>query len=403
MHSMIQHGYSLAGALLRRERERQGLKQLELCDGLCSNASLSRLEQGKMNHPDHDLLCALFERLGLYYCVDAAVLKEAVKRIAHYYEAQLYHFKNPSWKLYWTEAREKLFYSPLFLEVLLIEADQLGQRQGGRAALQQCLEMLESWRDELTPEQEARLDLLYPLNRENAAERVPALQRAYGVLGDSESGLYLLEALALSGRAQELDELVDRLVVKSHQEGNSYNLARLTQLQAQSALLLGNPRQALQCAQRAVYQVWATDWKELLNELRLLQAKLLMLLNRFEEAYTVLQAVQKDQDNGYEVQLTQAILAYRTGRMDEGDTIASDLSKDLRLRQPEGLKALRYQALQYEKDDHGLDKVEAGRLLEKIVETATQEGETLEAALYKPLLVEYYKRSRQYKKIVDLG
>ncbi len=51
------------GKLVGEIRKEKGIRQLELCQGICSVSMLSRIEQGK-KEPDKMLLEALFERLG---------------------------------------------------------------------------------------------------------------------------------------------------------------------------------------------------------------------------------------------------------------------------------------------------------------------------------------------------
>ena len=51
------------GSMVRMIREKQNITQAQLCDGLCSVATLSRLESGT-REIDYFLCCRIFERLG---------------------------------------------------------------------------------------------------------------------------------------------------------------------------------------------------------------------------------------------------------------------------------------------------------------------------------------------------
>lgn len=54
----------LVGEYIKSHREKQGITQEELCAGICSKSTLSRLERGKQT-PGRDKLYALLHRLGL--------------------------------------------------------------------------------------------------------------------------------------------------------------------------------------------------------------------------------------------------------------------------------------------------------------------------------------------------
>ncbi len=54
----------LVGEYIKSHREKQRITQEELCAGICSKSTLSRLERGKQT-PGRDKLCALLHRLGL--------------------------------------------------------------------------------------------------------------------------------------------------------------------------------------------------------------------------------------------------------------------------------------------------------------------------------------------------
>ena len=54
----------LLGDAIREHREALGLSQGQLCEGLCSSATVSRLERGE-HTPSHNLIGALLQRLGM--------------------------------------------------------------------------------------------------------------------------------------------------------------------------------------------------------------------------------------------------------------------------------------------------------------------------------------------------
>ncbi|MCI8992772.1 MAG: helix-turn-helix domain-containing protein [Eubacterium sp.] len=67
--------YYPMGDLVREYRIRQGLTQEQLCEGICTPATLSKIENG-LQTPGRRLLEALLERLGARYVMQLALLGE---------------------------------------------------------------------------------------------------------------------------------------------------------------------------------------------------------------------------------------------------------------------------------------------------------------------------------------
>lgn len=67
--------YYPMGALIREYRVRQGLTQEQLCEGICTPATLSRIEN-ELQTPGRRLLEALLERLGARHVMQLALLGE---------------------------------------------------------------------------------------------------------------------------------------------------------------------------------------------------------------------------------------------------------------------------------------------------------------------------------------
>lgn len=66
---------SIEGLLIKKNREKLGLKQEYLCKGICSNSYLSKIEKGDISASD-EIIELLFAKLGIKYNNDSKFLKE---------------------------------------------------------------------------------------------------------------------------------------------------------------------------------------------------------------------------------------------------------------------------------------------------------------------------------------
>lgn len=103
----------LLGEVMREHRERLGLTQEQVCEGICDPATLSRIENGRLT-PSHNRMKALLQRLGMpddrYYALLSEhelelnhARKEMLARISRFEEAGTEQKKQA-----WTAAMEQV-------------------------------------------------------------------------------------------------------------------------------------------------------------------------------------------------------------------------------------------------------------------------------------------------------
>ena len=76
-----------AGVLIKQLRLRRNFSQEGLAKGICAASYLSKIEQGQAE-PSPEIIDRLFAALGVEYCRDEAVLKQAGLHLSSYFEAR---------------------------------------------------------------------------------------------------------------------------------------------------------------------------------------------------------------------------------------------------------------------------------------------------------------------------
>lgn len=117
--SIIEKHKNPAGVLLRLERLRQKKGQKEVCYGICVVSYLSKIERGMVN-PDENLVEQLFARLGITYERDEVFLAESRRLLETYVYHLKYGLKNEEVCRQLWERENRLLWSPLALDTLLV-------------------------------------------------------------------------------------------------------------------------------------------------------------------------------------------------------------------------------------------------------------------------------------------
>lgn len=118
--SLAMSNKKIQGALLRIERLRQNKGQKEICFGICVPSYLSKIEHGTVC-PDNVILTQLFEKLGIVYQCEEAILIELQRKIEQYFYHKSYEFETKSIYEDLVQQEQVLRYSELAIDWLLIQ------------------------------------------------------------------------------------------------------------------------------------------------------------------------------------------------------------------------------------------------------------------------------------------
>ena len=106
----------MVGALIRQLRMERNYSQAGLAHGICAASYLSKIEQGQAE-PGPEILDRLFEALGVTYCRDEALLRQAWDQLERYLEARDQNEVEEQAACWLDAEAERLVYSDLNLWV----------------------------------------------------------------------------------------------------------------------------------------------------------------------------------------------------------------------------------------------------------------------------------------------
>lgn len=242
---------SAAGTLLRLARIRQGKGQKEICYGICVVSYLSKIERGKGN-PDEDILRQLFARLGIVYETDSGFLGESQRQIQEYFYRNLYELDKKKIYEQLKKQGERLLYSPLAVDWLLIVG--LEEEAGP--------ELLEELLDSMTQEQLAYFYGLKAAMEKNAEKKLWYSERTATLLGNTFGLRSLLDAYFTAGDYNAIHYMENRFVALALEEGNTYALAEYYYVNATAYACVNMEEMMVVYYKKAEHLVMNTEWKE---------------------------------------------------------------------------------------------------------------------------------------------
>ncbi|NMA87491.1 MAG: helix-turn-helix domain-containing protein [Tissierellia bacterium] len=111
----------IGGSLIKYHRERLGITQKELCQGICVVSHLSKIENNKVE-PSPEIVVELFNKLGMEYYNDAEFINTNREKIDKFFTNLNYHRKTNYIFEDIRKEKDKFLSSPLIIDYLLLEA-----------------------------------------------------------------------------------------------------------------------------------------------------------------------------------------------------------------------------------------------------------------------------------------
>ena len=212
----------MIGALIRQLRVERNYSQAGLAHGICAPSYLSKIEQGQAE-PGPVILDRLFAALGVEYCREETLLRQAEGQLSHYYEAREREEPTETAARWLEDHENTLFYSDLCLSIQIwrmysaldqqnrATAERLRRELDSQPNRMEAAQRSRYWRAcaELTQDAEEALDLYRQSERS-----VPCAMARYRIAGV----LYHL------GRYSACTEAADQAYRMAAEEGDLYVL-----------------------------------------------------------------------------------------------------------------------------------------------------------------------------------
>lgn len=246
----VTEGRAAAGMLLRLARIRQGKGQKEICHGICVVSYLSKIERGKGN-PEETILKQLFGRLGIVYETDSGFLQRCRQQIQEYFYRNLYELGKREIYEELKRQEERLLYSPLAVDWLLIAGLEGEER----------LALLEELTDSMTQEQLAYFYGLKAAAEKHIEKKLWYSERVAVLLGNTFGLRQLLDACFMAGNYNAIHYMENRFVALALEEGNTYALAFYYNINASAYACVNMEEMMVAYYKKAEHLLMNTGWK----------------------------------------------------------------------------------------------------------------------------------------------
>lgn len=390
--------YAVEGILLKMERLKQGKGQKEVCYGICVPSYLSKIEHAAVC-PEREILAALFDRLGIAYEKDEAVLSDLEKLTEDYFYRMRYWLDTRS--VYdRLKAHEKtLRYSRYAIEWLLIKGFENRQPDP----------LLRQMRPHMDGRQNAYYQILCSMQTEEADGQVRLCEEACAVLQDSYALGSLCEAYFNRGNYTAIHALEQRFVAIAVEEGNTAGLAKYFFLNGTAYACLHVEEMMMLYYERYIRLLQNTGWKDRNPYLYYNMGAALVSLKKYDEALVYLEKAGACEGLKTDILHKKAIAYLRMGKKEEGKQILEKLKKAVfdaeQSFMPENTRFLQFAyqelALVYAYEEDFKERPEYLSVLEKLTDEIRKTKHFGYLYFYKDLIVEAYKRQRKYKKALE--
>lgn len=412
-------GSAIEGILLKMERIRQDKGQKEVCYGICVPSYLSKIEHGTVC-PEKGILAQLFDRLGIYYEENEKVMSGFKKLIDKYFYCLQYALDTrPVYEK--LKAKEQvLTYSRYAIDWLLIEGFEKGIADP----------LLEKLEEHMGKTQRAYYQILAFIQMDNndVDEQVRLCKEAYEVLHDSFAMSSLCEAYFAQGNYTAIHALEQRFVATAVEEGNTARLAWCFFMNGTAYACLNMEEMMRVYYERSLRLLQNTGWREFKQTLYYNIGATLVALKKYDDALYYLdkaedpddvkrpdksEGLESADDSGNtiseadpetlrEILHKKTLACLRMGNKEKGKKFLEKYKKAVfSIEEPFMVDILRYKEAEMECEDNFLDKPEYLEILEKLIKEINLNKHFGYLYFYKELIVEAYKRQRQYKKALE--
>ena len=208
----------IGGSLIKYHRERLGITQKDLCQGICVVSHLSKIENNKVE-PSPEIVGELFKRLGMkYYNYEGFINKNRKIIDKFFYNLNFYRKTDKIFEEIEEEA-DKLLNSPLLIDYLLLES-YFNENKSNVERLSELEIYMNNY-------QKGWFYLLKVKYNSNEGENVTRewILESYGLLRNTFSLLTLMQFELANGHFDKVIELGPEIVNLALIEGNVMAIA----------------------------------------------------------------------------------------------------------------------------------------------------------------------------------
>jgi len=391
-----------AGILLRLERVRRNMGQKEVCCGICVVSYLSKIERG-LASPDENLVEQLFERLGIVYEREETFLTESRSLLETYIYNLTYGLKNEAVCQKLWERENRLLWSPLALDMLLVLGlECIFQSAGisGGKDISEYTSVLAELKEHMNGRQFSYYCLiLAKLEKEPQASLVYRKRASEGL--NNTLGLRsLIYGYYAVDDYNEIHRLEQRFTALALEEGNVYALADYYFINATAYACVNMEEMMAVYYERVRHLLQNTGWwEETADNWYYNMGATYLELGKYDLALKYLEQVKQEH---FLLWHKKARLNLRLGNGEAAKELMGKMEKKLQeTPQPEEVDRLMLKELKMECEPEFLDNPEYLAVLEELFAVLRKERHFGFLYQYKEVAMEAFARQRKYKRALE--
>lgn len=397
------NNHKLCGALLRIERLRQGRAQKEVCFGICVPSYLSKIEHGTVS-PDEEILQKLFQRMGIYFCCDEALLAELRAKMEVWFEKKCYALDTAELYENLRQQESALRCSQLAIDWLLIQGLEASAAQGDFQSILSALCELEGCMDR---KQHAWYDILCRRGMKSGPWARELCQRAAEVLNNCFSYMELVDCLYQQDDYSAIHGLENRFTAIALEEGNTYYLAYYYFMKGSAYACLNMEALMMENYKKSIRFLQNTGWEKELVLFYYNIGATYIGLGKYSEAIGYLEKTEKSALAYHKL----AIAHIRSGKVERGKEFLEKMKNELLKEGSEDICDAEHAALETDwlRYEEACAECRPGfmedpaylTLLERLITSLKASYPFGHLYFYKDIAVETYKKHRKYKKALE--
>lgn len=401
-NGVVYSEFSPAGILLRLERLRQKKGQKEVCYGICVVSYLSKIERG-MVKPDENLVEQLFARLGIVYEREDAFLAESRSLLDSYIYNLTYGLKNEEVCQKLWQRENRLLWSPLALDTLLVLGMECVFRSAGVSSGKQIPEYV-SVLEELKEHMNGRQFSYYCLIRAELEKKPQSglvyRKRASEGLNNTLGLRSLIYGYCAADEYNEIHRLEQRFTALALEEGNVYALADYYFMNATAYACVNMEEMMTVYYEKVRHLLQNTGWwEETADDWNYNMGATYLELGKYDLALKYLEQVQQEH---FLLWHKKARLNLRLGNREAAEELMVKMEKQLaETPQPEEADRLMLKELKMEGEPGFLENPEYLAVLEELFAALRKERNFGFLYQYKEVAMEAFARQRKYKKALE--
>ena len=373
----------LLGTILKLERLKQNRGQKDISHGICVPSYLSKIENGEVM-ANEEVIKAIYDKLNIDYIHDDKLYNHLENLIGQYYDNLNYGVNNAHIFEELLNYQKLLEYSDLVIDWLIVKKYELNE---------ECY--INKFISNMNHKQKAYYHLLNYNNNELSLDDI---KEYVNTIDNSMALILLCEYYFNHSNYSKIQQLENRIITKTIEEGNVYQLATYYQFKGASYAVFNMEDMMVDSYNRSINLFKNTIWKQRLKTVYYNLGATYISLSKYDLAKKYLIEAISDIDNNFMVLQKLALAYIRNNEIHQAKKYISKLKK---IESISAYEELLIEELEFECEDDFLNDMQYLVLMEKIIFITRKQYHFGYLYFFKDQIISAYKAQRYYKKAME--